>query len=87
MAMIGGLPRAPLAFRGGRLKSEGENPRVDPQLFMEIQKRISEAVQERFGVSDEQVMAAIDMYGAKTDPAYKPVLTRIAKTITALHSP
>jgi 5-oxoprolinase (ATP-hydrolysing) len=41
-----------------------------------------EAVQQRFGVNDEQVMTAVELYGAKEDPGFKPILRRIASTLS-----
>ena len=42
--------------------------------------RISQQVQAKFGVSDEEVMAAVEQFNAKTDPAFKDILQRIANT-------
>ena len=35
----------------------------------------------RVGVSDEQVMAAVEAFGAKNDPSFKDILQRIATTL------
>ena len=43
----------------------------------------SEAVQKRFGVSDDQVMAAVEQFGAKNDPSFKDILQRIATTLSS----
>jgi len=40
-------------------------------------------VQQKYGVTDEQVMAAVDQFNAKNDAAFKPILERIAKTLSA----
>ena len=34
------------------------------------------------GVNDEQVMTAVELYGAKEDPGFKPILRRIASTLS-----
>ena len=64
-----------------RLRSRGRPANLDPNLLMQVQMRISEAVQSRFGVSDEQVMAAVEAFGAKSDPSFKDILQRIATTL------
>ena len=56
---------------------------LDPNRLMAVQMRISEAVTERFGVGDEQVMAAVEAYGAKEDPSFKDILQRIATTLSS----
>jgi len=66
-----------------RLRRQGKTPQVDPQVLMQVQMRISEAVQKKFGVNDEQVMAAVDQFGAKQDPAFKDILQRIANTLSS----
>ena len=65
-----------------KVKAEGKNAQVDPNLLVAVQTRISEAVQSRFGVSDEQVMAAVEHFGAKNDPSFKDILQRIATTLS-----
>ena len=45
-------------------------------------KSPSEAVMQRFEVSDDQVMAAIEHFGAKNDPSFKAILQRIATTLS-----
>ena len=57
--------------------------KIDPQKLMEVQVRISQAVQQKYGVTDEQVMAAVEQFNAKNDAAFKPILERIAKTLSA----
>ena len=64
-----------------RLRKAGKATNLDPNLLMQVQMRISEAVQSRFGVSDEQVMAAVEAFGAKSDPSFKDILQRIANTL------
>lgn len=65
-----------------RAKRSGAPSQLDPQVLMQVQMRISQAVQQRFGVNDEQVMAAVEVYGAKEDPGFKPILRRIASTLS-----
>ena len=50
---------------------------------MMLQGRISEQVQRKYGVSDEQVMAAVESFGAREDPAFKEILQRIATTLNS----
>ena len=64
-----------------RLRRQGRATNLDPSLLMQVQKRISEAVESRFGVSDEQVMAAVEAFGAKSDPSFKDILQHIANTL------
>jgi len=64
-----------------RQRKLGKQPQVDPQALMQLQTRISEQVKSKFGVTDEQVMAAVEHYNAKTDPAFKDILARIANTL------
>ena len=65
-----------------RMRRNGEQNNLDPQLLMQVQMRISEAVRQRFGVTDEQVMQAVEIYGAKSDPGFKDILQRIATTLS-----
>ena len=73
----------PIKEEMARQRRGGKQPRVDPQALMMLQGRISEQVQRKYGVSDEQVMAAVESFGAREDPAFKAILQRIA---TTLHS-
>ena len=72
----------PIKEQVERLRKEGKPSNLDPQLLMQVQMRISQAVQGRFGVTDEQVMAAVEVYGAKSDPGFKDILQRIATTLS-----
>ena len=38
-------------------------------------------MQRKYGVTDEQVMAAVEHYNARNDPAFKEVLEQIARTL------
>ena len=64
------------------MKRAGTANQLDPQLLMQVQMRISQAVHARFGVTDEQVMTAVEVFGAKNDPAFKTILQRIATTLS-----
>jgi hypothetical protein len=66
-----------------RKANPGQKAQLDPQVLMQVQMRISQAVQSRFGVSDEQVMAAVEAHGAKNDPTFKDILQRIASTLSS----
>ena len=66
-----------------RKANPGQQAQLDPQVLMQVQMRISQAVQSRFGVSDEQVMAAVEAHGAKNDPTFKDILQRIASTLSS----
>ena len=70
-----------------RLQKAGKTQRLDPNVLMQVQMRISEAVQKRFGVTDEQVMAAVDAFGAKSDPSFTDILQRIATTLSTSLGP
>ena len=48
----------PIKEEMARQRRVGKQPQVDPQALMMLQGRISEQVQRKYGVSDEQVMAA-----------------------------
>jgi len=63
-----------------KLRAQGQNPQVAPQMLQAVQQKISQAVTTKYGVSDEQVMAAVEHYGAREDPAFKDILQRIANT-------
>jgi hypothetical protein len=71
----------PIKEEMARQRKLGKQPQVDPQALMSLQMRISQQVQAKFGVSDEEVMAAVEQYNAKTDPAFKDILARIANTL------
>jgi len=71
----------PIKEEMARQRKLGKTPQVDPQALMGLQQRISQQVQGKYGVTDEQVMAAVEIYNAKTDPAFKDILARIASTL------
>ena len=71
----------PLKERVKAARRQGQNPQVDPQALMALQTRISEQVHKKFGVTDEQVMVAIDRLGAREDPGFKEILQRIANAL------
>uniref|UniRef100_A0A7S2H8P5 Uncharacterized protein n=1 Tax=Haptolina brevifila TaxID=156173 RepID=A0A7S2H8P5_9EUKA len=73
----------PIKEASERARRQGQQQQIDPQLLMQVQVRISQAVQQRYGVSDEQVMAAVEKFGAKNDPAFKDILQRIATTLSS----
>ena len=73
----------PIKEEMSRQKRAGKQPQVDTQALMQLQARISEMVQAKYGVTDEQVMAAVEHFGAKNDESFKPILTRIATTLNA----
>jgi len=66
-----------------RQKRAGRQPQADQAALMQLQTRISAQVQQRFGVTDEQVMAAVEKFGAREDPAFKDILQRIANTLNS----
>ena len=66
-----------------RQKRAGRQPQADQLALQNLQSRISEQVQQKFGVTDEQVMAAVEKYGARNDPAFKDILQRIANTLNS----
>eukprot|EP00966_Prymnesium_polylepis_P040026 929522-Prymnesium_polylepis.1 len=63
-----------------KIRAKGQNPQVSPQMLQQVQARISAAVHAKYGVTDEQVMAAVEQFGAREDPAFKDILQRIANT-------
>ena len=65
-----------------KARGQGKTAQVDPSALMTIQQRISEAVQDRYGVTDDQVMTAVEAFGAKNDPSFKDILQRIATTLS-----
>merc|ERR1712113_839055 len=71
----------PIKEEMARQRRAGKKPEVNPQRLIQLQARISEQVQKRFGCSDEQVMAAVEQHGAREDPAFNDVLQRIATTL------
>merc|ERR1712087_209681 len=71
----------PIKEEMARQRRNGKKPEVNPQRLIQLQARISEQVQKRFGCSDEQVMAAVEQHGARQDPAFNDVLQRIATTL------
>lgn len=66
-----------------RVRKAGKTAQVDPNVLMEVQMRISEAVAARFGVTDDQVMTAVEAFGARNDPSFKDILQRIATTLSS----
>jgi len=74
---------APVKEAVEKAKAQGKTAQVDQSLLMEVQMRISQAVLKRFEVTDDQVMAAVEHYGAKNDPSFKDILARIASTLSS----
>ena len=74
---------APIRQQVEQIRKANPGAQLDPKVLMAVQQRISQAVEARFGVSDEQVMAAVDHFGAKTDPSFKDILARIASTLSS----
>ena len=73
----------PIKEQVERIKQSGQQAQLDPQLLMQVQLRISSALQTKFGVTDEQVMKAVEVYGAKNDSSFKPILQKIATTLSS----
>jgi len=71
----------PIKEEMAKQRKLGKQPQVEPQALMQLQTRISDQVKSKFGVTDEQVMAAVEHYNAKNDPAFKDILARIANTL------
>lgn len=65
-----------------KARRQGKTVQVDPSLLMGVQERISQAVYERYGFKDDQVMTAVEAFGAKNDPSFKDILQRIATTLS-----
>jgi hypothetical protein len=74
---------APIKEQVERVRKQGKQAQLDPNVLMAVQMRISEAVQERFEVTDDQVMAAVEAFEAKSDPSFKGILERIASTLSS----
>ena len=70
-------------YRVERVRKQGKQAQLDPNVLMAVQMRISEAVQQRFEVTDDQVMAAVEAFEAKSDPSFKGILERIASTLSS----
>lgn len=68
----------PIREQVERVRASGQTPQVNPQVVQAIQQRISLAVETKYGVTDDQVTAAVDKYEAREDPAFKDILQRIA---------
>ena len=65
-----------------RARAQGRDPAVDPAELSALQAKIAQQVQRKYGVTDEQVMAAVESFGAKNDPSFKDILQRIATTLS-----
>ena len=70
----------PIREQMDAIRAKGQQPQVSPQVLQAVQGRISAAVMQKYGVTDEQVMAAVEKFGAREDPAFKDILQRIANT-------
>ena len=64
-----------------RARAQGRDPAVDPAELSALQAKIAQQVQRKYGVTDEQVMAAVEHYNARNDPAFKEVLEQIARSL------
>jgi len=71
----------PIKDEMARQRSLGKNAQVDPNRLMQLQARISEQVHSKFGVTEMEVMAAVDKFGAREDPGFREILERIASTL------
>mmetsp|Transcript_19145 Transcript_19145/g.49432 ORF Transcript_19145/g.49432 Transcript_19145/m.49432 type:complete len:265 (-) Transcript_19145:294-1088(-) len=74
---------APIRAQVAEAKKSNPKAQMNPQVLVELQTRISDAVKARFGYSDQQVMGAVDKYQAKEDPEFREVLTRITNTLNS----
>lgn len=59
---------------------------VSSHQLEEVFNGISAKVLERYGVSDEQVMAAVTIHKAEEDPAFKVIFLRIIAAVTGISS-
>jgi len=73
----------PIKDEVAKCRRQGKQPQVDQTMLMNVQMTISSEVTKRFGVDDEQVMAAVEHFGAKDDPAFKEILQKIANTLNS----
>ncbi|KAL1502900.1 hypothetical protein AB1Y20_010973 [Prymnesium parvum] len=73
----------PIREQMEKIRAQGQSPQVSPQVLQAVQQRISQAVNSKYGVTDEQVMAAVEKFGAREDPAFKDILQRIAQTFAS----
>lgn len=71
----------PIRKQLAEAKKTSPTAQINPQVIIDLQQRISDAVRSRFGYTDEQVMAAVEKFGAKEDPSFKDVLARITNTL------
>jgi hypothetical protein len=74
---------APIRKQLADAKRDNPQAQVDSDALVALQTKISDAVRARFGYNDDQVMAAIDKFQAKEDPAFKDVLNRITVTLNS----
>lgn len=74
---------APIRKQLAEAKKTSPTAQINPQVIIDLQQRISDAVRSRFGYTDEQVMAAVEKFGAKQDPSFKDVLARITNTLNS----
>ena len=68
----------PIRDQVEKIRAQGKQPQVSPELVHGVQKRISEAVSAKYGFSDEVIMAAMEQFDAQEAPDFKPILQRIA---------
>lgn len=73
----------PIREQMERIRAQGQTPEVSQQVLQAVQQRISAAVNNKYGVTDEQVLAAVEKYGAREDPAFKDILQRIANSFAS----
>lgn len=66
-----------------KIRAQGNTPQVSPQVLEGVQQRISQAVSARYGVTNEQVMAAVEKFEARTDPAFRDILLRISNAFNS----
>jgi len=72
---------APIKKQVADARKTTPSAQLNPEVLVELQQSISDAVKSRFSYNDEQVMAAIDQFGVKTDPEFAGVLARITSTL------
>merc|ERR1712060_585824 len=72
----------PIKEKMAKQRSRGNNAQVDPNELVQLQARISEQVHKRYGVTEQEVMSAVERFGAREDPAFREILQRIATTLS-----
>lgn len=58
-------------------RRQGRQPQINEQVLLQMQIRIAAKVKSKFGVTDEQVMSAVEKLGMQEDPEFRAIMNKL----------